>query len=332
MRAAVFTEYGPPEVLHLEEVAQPVPGNREVLVRVQAASVNFGDLVVRKFRSTSPRQFHMPFLFWLIGRLTFGVWRPRTTILGSDFAGTVEAAGRDVTRFKPGDQVFGFSGPRMGAYAEFLRIREDAVLSGLPAGLRFDEAASIPYGAVMALALVRKAGLRPGQRVLVVGASGGIGQAIVQLAAGHIGARVTGVCGPANVDFVRSLGAEAAIDYTREDFTTRAETFDIIIDVLGRYPFARCKRVLAPDGRLVYVSFKAKQVLQMVWTSLRGRQKVSCMLMTEKAEHLAIIKGLVEAGTFRAHVGRTFPLEEAAEAHRHAESAQAQGATVILMN
>lgn len=331
MKASVFTSYGPPEVLTLSEVDKPVPGDEDVLVRVRATSVNFGDTLVRNFRSVSPRKFHMPLLFWLIGRISFGLLRPRTTILGSEFAGEVEAVGRKVTRFKAGDPVFGYRGSHMGAYAEYLCVPEQAVMAPMPRNLTYEEAASIPYGAIMALELLRKLQLQPGQRVLVVGAAGGIGQAIVQIASAHFHARVSGVCGTSGVESLRALGAEQVIDYTHEDFTERPEVYDVIIDVLGRSSFERCKRVLAPNGRLVFVSFKVRQLLQMLSTRFRSGPKVLCVLMSETVEDLTFITALIEAGTLRPVVGRTFPLEQAAAAHRYAESPEKQGNVVITV-
>ena len=331
MKASVFARYGPPEVLKLTEVAKPAPGDEDVLVRVRATSVNFGDTLVRNFRSISPSRFHMPFLFWLIGRTSFGLLRPRITILGSEFAGDIEAVGRRVRRFKVGDRVFGYRGSRMGAYAEYLRVPENAVMAPMPGNLTYEEAASIPYGAIMALGLLRKLKLRRGQRILVVGASGGIGQAIIQIASAHFGARVTGVCGPSGVESVRALGAEQVIDYTREDFVERGEIYDVIIDVLGRNSFARCKRVLAPNGRMVFVSFKMPQLLQMLKTRFRGDQKVICALMTETVDDLVFVTGLIEAGKLRPCVDRTFRLEQAAAAHRYAESPEKKGNVVITV-
>lgn len=329
MRASVFTSYGPPEVLQLTEVATPLPGDEDVLVRVRATSVNFGDTLVRNFRSISPRRFHMPLLFWLIGRASFGLLRPRVTILGSEFAGDIEAIGRRVTRFAVGDRVFGYRGSSMGAYAEYLRVPESAVMAPMPANLTYEEAASMPYGALMALGLLRKLRLRPGERLLVIGASGGMGQAMVQIATTQFGAHVTGVTGPSSVDSVRALGVAQVIDYTREDFVARGEIYDVIVDVLGKYSFARCRRVLAPDGRMVFASFKMPQLLQMLWTRLRGGQRVICTLMTETPEDLRFVKQLIEDGKLRPAVDRTFPLEQAAAAHRYAESPEKRASVVI---
>jgi NADPH:quinone reductase-like Zn-dependent oxidoreductase len=329
MRAAVFSEYGPPEVLHVAEAPRPVPRGGDVLVRVHATSVSFGDTLVRNFRSVSPRQFHMPLLWWLIGRAVFGFRRPRKHVLGSEFAGEVAAVGANVTRYKVGDRVFGFRGPKMGAYAEYLCVPEKAVMAPMPGNVTFEDAATVPYGAIMAWGLLRKIGVRSGQRVLVVGASGGIGPAVVQLAVRQFGAVVTGVCGPANVDYVQSLGATTVIDYTKDDFRHGDATFDVIVDILGATAFGDGTRVLAEGGQLVYVSFKMRQVAEMVWTSIVRGKRVRCVLVSEKPKDLDAIRGFVENGLLRPRVDKVFPLEQAAEAHRYAESEARCGPVVI---
>jgi NADPH:quinone reductase-like Zn-dependent oxidoreductase len=329
MRASVLTEFGPPDVLELREVAKPVPKDHDLLIRVRAASVGFGDTLVRNFAAISPGKFHMPWLFWLIGKLTFGFRRPRVNILGSEFSGEVEAVGRRVTRFKKGDPVFGYRGPRMGAYAEYLRMPENGVVTAKPANMSYEQAAASPYGAIMALGLLRKIRLQAGQDLLVVGASGGIGPALVQLAKRHFGARVAGVCGTARLEYVRSLGADLVIDYTRENFLDRPETYDVVIDILGKSAYSRCRHVLKPHGRLVFVSFKTKQLFQMLRTSVSGGRKVVCALVAEKQEDLVTARELMEAGKIKSIVDRVFPLEQAADAHRHAESGAKRGGVVI---
>jgi NADPH:quinone reductase-like Zn-dependent oxidoreductase len=331
MKAAVFTEYGPPEVLQLKEVTKPSPKDNEILIRIYATPINFADTLIRNFRAISPKKFHMPFLFWLIGKMTFGFRKPRITILGSEFAGEVEAAGKTVTRFKIGDQVFGYCGPRMGANAEYLCMRETGVVAIKPAPMSYEEAAAVPYGAIMALNILRKIDLQPKQKVLVNGASGGIGPAVVQLAGNHFGATVTGVCGTSRLEYVKSLGADQVIDYTKEDFTKSEKTYDFIIDILGKSPFARCKHSLAPGGRCLYISFKMKQVFQMLRTSITGGRKVVCALVNEKGEDLIFIKELIEAGKIKAVIDRCFPLEQTAEAHRYAESGSKKGNVVITV-
>ncbi len=331
MRAAILTEFGPPDVLQPREVAKPVPKDREILIRVRATPVGFGDTLVRNFAAVTPARFHMPWLFWLIGRLTFGFRRPRISILGSEFAGEVEAVGERVARFKKGDPVFGYTGPRMGSYAEYLCIREDRVVTAKPANMTYEQAAAGPYGAIMALGLLRKIRLQPGQRILVVGASGGIGPAVVQLARFHFGAAVAGVCGTGRLEYVKSLGADKVIDYTREDFMDRPETYDVIIDIAGKSSYSRCRRILKPRGRLVYVSFKTRQLLQMLRTSVVGGRKVVCALVSEKQEDLVFARELMEAGKIRTIVDRAFPLEKAADAHRYAESGAKKGPVVLTV-
>lgn len=329
MKAVVLTAFGPPEALQLRDVPTPVANSGDLLIRVHATSVNFGDTLVRNFAAVSPRTFHMPWLFWLVGRLSFGVRAPRVRILGSEFSGIVAAVGDGVTRFVPGDAVFGYRGPRMGAYAEYLSVPEHGIVTTRPANLTDEAAAAVPYAAVMAFGLLRRLRLRPGLRVLVVGASGGIGPMIVQLARHHFGATVAGVCGPTGLALVQSLGATTAVDYTREDFTARAETYDVVIDVLGKTSLGRCRRVLAPHGRLVFLSFKTPQLFQMLWTPLAGGPRVICTVVNERLEDLVTVAALVERGVVRPIVDRVFPLEQAAEAHRYAESGARKGAVII---
>jgi NADPH:quinone reductase-like Zn-dependent oxidoreductase len=332
MRASVMTEFGPPDVLQLREVARPRPGDGDVLVRVHATSVNFGDTLARNLAAVSPRRFHMPLLFWILARLSFGVRHPRIRILGSEFAGEVEAVGRAVTRFRKGDPVFGFRGPRMGAYAEYLRMPEDGVLTTKPRNMTYEQAAAVPYGAVMSLGLLRRARVGPGTRVLVVGASGGIGPAVLQLARYHFGTEVAGVCSTARLEYIKSMGARPAIDYTKEDFVDRGETYDVIIDILGRTSFRRCRRILRPGGRLIFVSFKTKQLLQALWTAVVGDRKAICALVTERQEDLVLVRELVEAGKLTPVVDRSYPLDQAAEAHRYAESGARTGSVVIAVS
>jgi NADPH:quinone reductase-like Zn-dependent oxidoreductase len=252
-------------------------------------------------------------------------------VLGSEFAGEVAAVGRNVTRYEVGDRVFGFRGPRMGAYAEYLCVPERGVMAAMPTNATYEQAATVPYGAIMAWGLLRKVRVRPGQRLLIIGASGGIGPAVVQLAASQFEARVTGVCGPSNLQYVRSLGAESVIDYTTADYLDTDERYDLIVDVLGKSRFAECRAVLAPHGQLVCISFKTRQLAQMLWTWVLRTQRVRCVLVSEKPKDLEVIKEFVEAGKLRPRVDKTFPLEQAAEAHRYAESTARSGPVVITV-
>jgi NADPH:quinone reductase-like Zn-dependent oxidoreductase len=328
MKAIVYTEFGSPDVLHLAEVAKPAPKDNEVLIKVHAAPVNYGDLIARNFKNLPVREFNMPLPLLLPTRLYFGLRKPRVNILGNEFAGVVEAIGTAVTRFKPGDQVFGYRGQRMGAYAEYLLIPENGTLAIKPANMSYAEAAAVPYGAIMASSLLRKATVHRGCKVLVNGASGGIGSAVVQLAK-YYGAAVTGVCGTPRLGFVKALGADKVIDYTKEDFTRNGETYDLIFDVLGKSSFARCQNSLKPNGIYLLASFKMKPLFQMVWTKFVGNKRVVCAMGSEKAEDLTFVKELIEAGKYKAIVDKCFPLEQAAEAHRYAEAGQKQGSVVI---
>ena len=330
MKAIVYTEYGSPDVLQIKEVAKPAPQDNEVLIRVHATPVSFGDLLARNFKNITPRQFNMPFFFWLPARFAFGVNKPKKYILGSEFAGEVEAVGAAVTRFKQGDQVFGYRGQSMGAYAEYVCLPENGVLAIKPANLTYEEAAAVPYGALTALSLLRKVNLQSGQKVLINGASGGIGSAAVQLGK-YFGAEVTGVCSTPRVGYVKALGADKVIDYTQEDFTQNKETYDLIFDILGKSSFARGKSSLKPNGRYLFASFKMKQLLQMLFTSIRGGQKVICALSAETAENLNLIKELSEAGKFKSVIDKCYPLEQMAEAHRYVETGQKQGNVVITV-
>ena len=330
MKAIVYTEYGPPDVLKLTEVTQPVPADNEILVKVHAAPVNFGDLMARNFGNISAREFNMPAILYFPARLAFGWRKPKKPILGSEFAGEVAAVGSAVTRFQPGDAVFGYPGQKMGAYAEYLCIAEDGMVAIKPANLSDAAAATVPYGGLTALTLLRRVNIRPGQKVLINGASGGIGAAAVQLAK-HYGAEVTGVCGAPRLEYVKALGADQVIDYTKEDFTQNGETYDLIFDILGRSSFARCKGSLKPNGVYLLASFKMKAVLQMLWTKWVGDKKVICAFSNEKPEDLIFVKKLIEAGQYTALVDRTFPMDAAAEAHRYVDSGHKQGNVVLTM-
>jgi len=278
MKAIVYERYGPPDVLQLKEVEKPAPKDNEILIRIYATPVNYGDIVARNFKNISPRKFNMPMPFWFGARIYFGLRKPGVKILGSEFAGEIEAIGKDVKLFKEGDQVFGYRGMSMGANAEYLCMPEDGCVTIKPANMTYEEAAAAPYGALMALSLLRKVNIQPGQKILVNGASGGIGSAAVQLAKSHFGARVTGVCSTPRLELVKSLGADKVIDYTKEDFTTSGETYDLVFDILGKSSFSRCKSSLKQNGRYLLASFKMRQLFQMLWTSIIGSKKVICAL------------------------------------------------------
>ena len=331
MKAVVYKEYGPPSVLKLQEVAKPIPKEDEILVKIQAASLNFGDLLARKMNSVTPSNFTMPSPLWLPTRLTFGWSHPRNGILGSEFAGDVKAVGSQVTEFKVGDAVFGYRGPKMGANAEYICVPADSLIVHKPTNMSYDEAATVPYGGLTALSLLQKVNVQPGQKVLVNGASGSIGAAAVQLAK-HFGAEVTGVCGTPRLAFVRELGADHVIDYTQDDFTQNGKHYDLIFDILGKQSFENVKGSLTENGRYLLASFKTKQLGQMVWTNLAGGKKVICALSSERREDLLTIKELIEAGAYKTIIDRRFPLAETAAAHQYVEAGRKQGQVIITMN
>ena len=330
MKAIICTKYGSADVLQLQEVEKPTYKDNEVLIKVCTTSVNYGDLLARNFKEISPQKFNMPLLFWLVAKISFGLRKPKITILGNEFAGKIEAVGKEVKRFKADDQVFGYLGQSMGAYAEYLCMPENGVLAIKPLNMTYKEAAIVPYGAIMALPLLKKINLQPGQKVLINGASGGIGSAAVQLAK-YFGADVTGVCGSPRLEFVKSLGADKVIDYTKEDFTQAAETYDLIFDILGKSSFSRCKCSLKENGRYLLASFKMKQLFQMLWTSMVGSKKVICALAPGSVEDLISIKELIEAGKIKAPIDRCYPLEQIAEAHSYVEKGHKKGNVVISL-
>ncbi|MFC1923460.1 NAD(P)-dependent alcohol dehydrogenase [Chloroflexota bacterium] len=331
MKAIVYTEYGPPEVLQLKEVEKPTPKEDEVLIKNHATLVAYADLLVRNLSNVSLAEFHMPEPFWLMNRMIFGFSKPKKTILGSEFAGEIEAVGKDVSLFKEGDQVFGYVGPSMGANAEYLCVPEGEVLTEKPENMTYEEAAAVPFGAIVALNLLRKGDIQPGQKILINGASGGIGQYAVQLAKHHFEAEVTGVCSTTRIEFVKSLGADHVIDYTKEDFTQSGETYDLIFDILGVGSFSRSKGSLSHNGRYLYASFKIKQVFQMLWTSISGDKKVICVMAPTKKDDLIFLKDLIEEEKIKAVIDKSFPLEQTAEAHRYVESGQKKGNVVITV-
>ena len=328
MQAIIQTAFGSPDVLKVQEVATPRPKANEVLIRIRAINVNFGDMLVRRFNTVSPSEFSMPTPLWIPTRLTLGIRKPRVKIPGSEFAGTIEAVGEMVTRFKVGDEVFGYRSITMGAGAEYLAMPEDGVLTHKPRNLSFEEAATIPYGSLTAIQLLKKANIQPGQKVLILGASGGIGSYALQLAK-HYGAEVTGVCGTSRVEMVKALGADHVIDYTKEDFTQNGETYDLILDVIRKTSFGDCKDSLTSNGIYLLASFKMKQLFQMLWTSLFSKKKVICALASETTENLDIIKDLAESGVINTVLDRSFLMKQVAEAHHYIESGQRTGHVVI---
>jgi NADPH:quinone reductase-like Zn-dependent oxidoreductase len=322
MRAITYNRYGPPTVLQLTDIPKPTPAANEVLIKVHATSVTAADYRIRGFK-VSPG-------FWLPARIQLGLLRPKRTILGAELAGEVEAVGKDVSSFKPGDQVFGYDGSGFGAYAEYICRPEGGALAIKPANMTWEEAATVPHGALSALFFLRKGIIQSGQKVLIYGVSGSVGTFAVQLAR-CFGAQVTGVCSAANLEMVRSLGADEVIDYTKEDFTQRGKTWDIIFDTVGKTSFSRCKKSLNRDGRYLLTVFDIPQILQMLWTSMFGTKKVICAIATEKKEDLVFLKELAEAGKIKSVIDRRYPLEQIVEAHAYSEKGHKKGGVVIAV-
>jgi NADPH:quinone reductase-like Zn-dependent oxidoreductase len=316
MKAVVYKRYGPPEVLELKEIAKPTPKHNEVLIRTFSTTVTAGDCRVRSLR--------MPVGFGIIARLALGVWGPRQPILGSELAGKIESVGDDVTKFKVGDQVFAFTGARLGCHAEYKCMPEDGAVALKPANLTFDEAAAMSSGGTTALDFFRRAKIQAGEKVLVNGASGSVGTAAVQLAR-HFGADVTGVCGTANIDLVRSLGANRVIDYTKQDFTESGETYDIIVDTAGTAPFSRSKASLKEKGRLLLVLSGLPDVLGVPWVSMTTTKKVVAGPAAWLAEDLPFLAKLAEAGEFKILIDRCYPFEQITEAHRYVDTGARRG-------
>lgn len=331
MQAAVYRTYGGPEVLGVDTVEDRAPRAKELQIRVRHVGLNYGDLLARNFAGVSPGAFNMPGLFWLLGRLDFGWRSPRRPVLGSQFAGTVTAVGAAVRGFKVGDDVFGYTGQTMGACAEYLVMPESGAVAAMPSNLTTAAAAAVPYGAVMAVSLLRSAGVAAGHKLLVIGASGSIGSAAVQIAKHALGADVTGVCGTPRVDFVRALGADRVIDYRKEAYDAPGSRYDRIIDVLGRSRFDRCRPIMAPDGVLLYASFKTPQLLSMLTTAIGRGPRVRCAIAPGSKEDLLEVKRLVETEKLKAFVDRSFPIAQVAEAHRWVESGAHQGPVVLSL-
>jgi len=316
MRAAVYKKYGPPDVVSIEEVPKPVPGERDLLVRMVASSVTSGDARMRAFNL--PKPFAIP------GRLVLGIFGPRKQVLGVEFAGTVEAVGRAVTRFKPGDRVFGID--VFGCHADYKLVREDECVALMPADLAFEEAAGVPFGGVTALDFFNRAGIRPGQKVLINGASGCVGTYAVQLAR-HFGAEVTGVCSAGNAGLVRALGADRVIDYATTDFASEPAAYDLVMDTVGNAPFARCEPVLAPTGALLAVLAAPEDTFRRP----KGGRRIIGGTSAERPEDLQLLAELLAAGTIKPVIDRVYRFEEIREAYGYVDSGRKRGSVVLAI-
>lgn len=325
MKAIVYTQYGPADVLHLQEVEKPTPKDKEVLIKVHATSVTAGDCNARGFTFVPPG-------LGFLARLMFGLRKPRQPVLGVELSGEIVEVGKDVSRFKKGDQVFGIS-VKYGAYAEYACLAEDAALVIKPENLTWAEAASIPFGANTALYFLRDlAKVQPGQKCLIIGASGCTGVYAVQIAK-YLGAEVTGVCSTRNLALVRSLGADHVIDYTVEDFTHNGQAYDVILDMVpGRSSFARYQAALKPNGLYLAGAGGLDAFAQMAWTGLVGGKKVIAGAAPDTTPGLVFLKELVEAGKLKPVIDRRYALEQTAEAHRYADTGRKRGSVVITIS
>jgi NADPH:quinone reductase-like Zn-dependent oxidoreductase len=326
MKAIVWTKYGPPQGLQLGEVVKPDPKENEVLIRIHATTVTAGDIQLRSLR--------VPILLWLPARIFLGLMRPkRIKVLGQELAGGIEAVGKDVTRFRKGDQVLAWTGFRLGAYAEYTCLREKGVLAIKPSNMTYAEAAALPVGGLEAVHFLRKANIQSGQNVLIYGAGGSIGTFAVQLAK-HFGAEVTGVDSAGKLDMLRSLGADHVIDYTREDFTRSGKTYDVIFDVIGKSSFSRSVKALTQNGRYLLGNPPLSHRIRGRWTSGRSSKTVIPLVArtaSEMVEDLNFLRKLIEEGKIKTVIDRCYPLEQTAEAHRYVETGQKKGNVIITV-
>ncbi|WP_341201159.1 NAD(P)-dependent alcohol dehydrogenase [Planomicrobium okeanokoites] len=320
MRAMVCTRYGPPEVLELQELDKPVPKTGEILIKVHASTVTAGDCEMRSFK--------FPVLLWIPLRLYLGVRKPRMKVLGQEFAGEVESAGSEQTLFVEGDRIFGSTELKLGAYADYLCLPADYALTRMADGVSFEEAAAMPTGGMNALFFLRKAGIRAGQKVLIIGAGGSIGTLAVQLAR-NSGAEVTAVDSGEKLDMLLTIGADKVIDYRKEDFTVTGETYDVIFDVAGKSPFSKTVNAIKPKGVYLMGNPNISQMFRRLIHTKKGGRKIIAGAASYNAEDLRYLDGLLADGKIRPVIDRIFPLEELSDAHRYVESGVKKGNVVI---
>ena len=320
MKAAVYTRYGPPEVLEIKEVERPVPKENEVLIRIRATTVNRTDCGFRGLE------------YGLIIRLVNGVFRPRKTILGTELAGEIEAVGSGVTTFTTGDQVFGLTGSNFGTHAEYTCVPEDGAITRMPVNMTYEQAAAVPDGLMLGWNYIRKIDFGKAKAILVNGASGSIGSACLQLAK-HFGASVTAVSDTKNIGLMKSLGADRVIDYTKEDFTLDDQQYDVVMDAVGKSSFFRCRKLLKPGG--VYFStdlgYLAQNLFLPLFTPLFSSKRVKFPLPQAAKKDILFFKELIEAGRYRAVIDRCYTLEQIVEATRYVETGEKTGNVVVTL-
>ncbi len=326
MKAVVLTKFGPPDRLRLREVLKPIPKEHEVLIRIRATTASAGDCELRALK--------FPLALRLFLRMYMGLLRPKPIILGQEVAGDVEAVGPEVTRFRPGDAVVGWTGFRLGGYAEYACMRETGALFVKSSNMTYEEAAPMAVGGLEAAWFIPKANLRPGEELLIVGAGGSIGTFAVQLAK-RLGVRVTAVDRPEKLDMLRSIGADHVIDFTQEDYTARGATFDVVLDVVGKVPASQTMRLLRPNGRFLMANTSTVQKIRARRASRRkGAHVIPWAQKTSEENALAFryLREAIEAGKVFAVIDRPYPLEQTAEAHRYVDSGQKKGSVVITVD
>jgi len=319
MKAIVCTKYGPPDVLKIKEVNIPIPNENKVLVKNYASTVTLYDVWNRT--ATAPAGFKT------INRIATGIRKPKQPIFGIDFSGEIKAIGDKVSKFNVGDKVYGFSAD-MGTHAEYVCISEDKAIIKKPDYLSFEEAGTIPYGALTALTFLSKADIIEGQKVLIFGASGGIGLFAVQLAK-SFGAEVTGVCSTAKLELVKSIGADHIIDYTEEDFTDREVIYDVIFDTVGKSSVSRSRKVLKKGGYYIFATFSLPKLLQMIWMRIRTGNKPIFGIVDDSPKNLSFLNELIEEGKIKTIIDKRFPFDQAEEAHAYIETRSKKGYVVI---
>jgi NADPH:quinone reductase-like Zn-dependent oxidoreductase len=321
MKAAVYTKYGPPSVVSVQDIPTPAPKANDVLIRINASAVNSGDI--------RARSLDMPAGFGPIGRLAFGIFGPRKRVLGVELSGEIEAVGSDVDRFKPGDKVFAATEGAMGGHAEFQTLRADKAIAPMPKDCGFEQAAVISFGGITALQFLRDKGeIKRGHRVLVNGASGTVGLAAVQLAK-HFGAHVSGVCSAGNAQLVRSQGADVVIDYHQQDFTQSGKRYDLILDAAGTAPWSRSKPALTKTGRLLLVNGSLADMLRAPFVSRRRGKRLMAGVAIATAADLHTLADLVAQGVFTPKIDRQFPLSEIVAAHAYVDTGRKKGSVVV---
>jgi len=320
MKTIVYTQYGGPEVLHIKEIEKPTPKESEVLIKTHATTVTAGD-----WRA---RSLELPPGFGFLGRLMFGISKPRQPILGMEISGEIESVGKEVTKFKIGDQVFASTGASMGCQTQYLCLPENGSVTLKPTNLSYDESAAMSFGGTTALHFFRKAKLQSGEKILINGASGGVGTAAVQLAK-HFGAEVTAVCSGSNTELVKSLGADHVVDYTKDDFTKNGQTYDVIMDNAGTAPFSRCKGSLKKQGRFLLIMGGFLQLLQTPLISMFSKKKILGGVASSQKESLEYLAKLAEKKEFKPFIDRRYPFDQIVEAHRYVDTGRKKGNVVI---